>query len=43
MPDPKIRKEGRNMWFGIVIMVLLVVGLVGWMAWAMKKDKERSD
>ena len=30
------------MWFGIVIMLALVVGIIWWMVWAMKKDKEKS-
>jgi heme/copper-type cytochrome/quinol oxidase subunit 4 len=30
------------MWFGLAIMLALVVGIVWWMVWAMKKDKEKS-
>jgi heme/copper-type cytochrome/quinol oxidase subunit 4 len=29
------------MWFGIVIMVAMVVGIIWWMVWAMKKDKAK--
>jgi cbb3-type cytochrome oxidase subunit 3 len=28
-------------WLGIVIMTLMVVGLVWWIWWAMKKNKEK--
>jgi heme/copper-type cytochrome/quinol oxidase subunit 4 len=30
------------MWFGLLLMVVLVVGLIWWLVWAMKKDKEKS-
>ncbi len=30
------------MWFGLSLMVAMVVGLVWWMVWAMKKDKEKN-
>ncbi len=31
------------MWFGLSLMVAMVVGLVWWMAWAMKKGKEKTE
>ena len=27
------------MWFGLILMVALMLGLVFWMVWAMKKGK----
>jgi cbb3-type cytochrome oxidase subunit 3 len=27
------------MWFGLLLMVAMMVGLVWWMVWAMKKGK----
>jgi len=30
------------MWYGIVLMLAMAVGLIWWMVWAMKKDKEKS-
>ncbi len=29
------------MWPGLLIMLAMVVGLVWWMVWAMKKDKSK--
>lgn len=28
------------MWYGVAIMAALVIGLVWWMIWAMRKGKE---
>jgi len=36
-------KGVRHMWLGLLIMVALVVGIVVWMVWAVKRDKAKTD
>ncbi len=33
------RKEREAMWFGLIIMLAMVVGLVWWCVWAVRRDK----
>ena len=29
------------MWFGLVVMLAMIVGLVWWCVWAVRRDKKR--
>ncbi len=29
------------MWFGLILMVVMVLGLIFWVVWAVKKDKNK--
>jgi cobalamin biosynthesis Mg chelatase CobN len=35
------RNKMQSPWFGGIIMLILVVGLVVWLWWAMKQNKEK--